>query len=581
MKSLLQKIALLAIAATLLAIVGCAGKSSGVIAPPVGVGSAFINMIWPERDDAARSTTAPTAADSIEVVISSGTLVVAEAVLNRPNPGTNFPNLPTGFYNVAITAYAGNNATGQVLASGFTTIQIFANQSTSIDVVLESVISQILILPQPANVPVNEGITIGASARNVDNQVVLTAPNRWNWSVISGAGNIQLFARGSEADVFGTQVGSSQVRATYDEAPGVIGEGTVTVTSVQTGQIEGTIFGAGGGSRNPIAGASVFAGAGLGTSNDTGNYSITGLPASTYVVVAAAPGFTPAFQTVVLEPNQTLTVDFLLQPTMFIPIAAPDVTFDVMDGWQTSGIASVTGTITNLDEDARFGVLIINGKEQVFPVQPDGTFQTAAILSNGVNMLFVRGVNQVGATTAGPVELNFTANFRFRVTLTWDRFADLDLHGWDPSLIQASYVNPDIGTLILDVDNTSGFGPENITNPFPIGDTIDGRYRFAANSYSGGAGANAVVTVSVASGPNAGQSFEFGPYIFTSSNFNTGYPVIGSTDAWWRVCDVLVNGNSVNVVAPDATPLPFGGPDVRNNAGTTKSYTGIKSLVSR
>ena len=64
-----------------------------------------------------------------------------------------------------------------------------------------------------------------------------------------------------------------------------------------------------------------------------------------------------------------------------------------------------------------------------------------------------------------------TGNGEVKITLTWDDYADIDLHCIDPSGAHIYYANkysPTGG--YLDYDNTHAYGPENIYfNPAPVG----------------------------------------------------------------------------------------------------------------
>jgi hypothetical protein len=71
------------------------------------------------------------------------------------------------------------------------------------------------------------------------------------------------------------------------------------------------------------------------------------------------------------------------------------------------------------------------------------------------------------------------------VTLTWEGATDVDLHVFEPSGTHVYYLNLNGDVGFLDVDNTSGFGPEHY---FVGCDTlVPGVYRVGVNYYRGGA----------------------------------------------------------------------------------------------
>lgn len=70
-----------------------------------------------------------------------------------------------------------------------------------------------------------------------------------------------------------------------------------------------------------------------------------------------------------------------------------------------------------------------------------------------------------------------------QITLTWDNEADLDLHVFEPSGEEIYYINDVSATGgTLDVDDTDGFGPENIY--WPSNSAPDGNYQVYVHQYS-------------------------------------------------------------------------------------------------
>ena len=69
------------------------------------------------------------------------------------------------------------------------------------------------------------------------------------------------------------------------------------------------------------------------------------------------------------------------------------------------------------------------------------------------------------------------------VTLTWDHATDVDLHVFEPNGTQVYYSNRTGQSGFLDVDNTTGFGPENYF--VRMGELELGTYQVGVNYYSG------------------------------------------------------------------------------------------------
>ena len=78
-----------------------------------------------------------------------------------------------------------------------------------------------------------------------------------------------------------------------------------------------------------------------------------------------------------------------------------------------------------------------------------------------------------------------------RFTLTWNGSADLDLKVRNPSGTTCSYSTKATSGMTLDVDNTTSYGPENIS----VIDGINGNYSVSVNNYSNGSGIEATVYI--------------------------------------------------------------------------------------
>jgi hypothetical protein len=132
-------------------------------------------------------------------------------------------------------------------------------------------------------------------------------------------------------------------------------------------------------------------------------------------------------------------------------------------------------TITRVDRNGEFVFL------RTQPYRRPGNHTIAAIVAD--NRGVVSNVAFATVTIPGP-ELG-TGDVR--VTLTWDRFADIDLHVVDPLGERIAYVSRESASGgQLDFDDIVGFGPENIF--WPTGEAPEGRYTVQVHYFSRGAG---------------------------------------------------------------------------------------------
>lgn len=148
--------------------------------------------------------------------------------------------------------------------------------------------------------------------------------------------------------------------------------------------------------------------------------------------------------------------------------------------------ARITGQIKALPKDTREpGKLIVNGVSLPLKLDEQGGFDRPFSFPNGTNSVEVRSpdgqhrhrtqfLNTSGGAT--PAKL--------RVLLTWDSDGtDLDLHLVTPDGAHIWYgdrVAPN--GAVLDVDVTTGYGPEIFAMPSPI----KGQYQVYVNYYGGG-----------------------------------------------------------------------------------------------
>ncbi len=149
------------------------------------------------------------------------------------------------------------------------------------------------------------------------------------------------------------------------------------------------------------------------------------------------------------------------------------------DGADTTAL--ITGRIGKVRKSA--ATLVVNGVAMPIVVGPDGAFSRPYAFGNGSNSVEVRSGRARarrqfydGDTSRPPVKL--------RVVLSWDTDAtDVDLHVVSPGGEHAWYGNRVMATGgAIDVDVTTGFGPEIFAHPSPP----RGLWQIYVNYYGGG-----------------------------------------------------------------------------------------------
>lgn len=148
--------------------------------------------------------------------------------------------------------------------------------------------------------------------------------------------------------------------------------------------------------------------------------------------------------------------------------------------------ARITGQIKGMPKDCNEpGKLIVNGVALPLKLDPEGRFDRPFSFPNGSNSVEVRSPD--GQQRQRTQFLNTSGGAtpaKLRVLLTWDSDGtDLDLHLITPDGAHIWYgdrVAPNGAA--LDVDVTTGYGPEIFAMPAPI----KGQYQVYVNYYGGG-----------------------------------------------------------------------------------------------
>ena len=151
-------------------------------------------------------------------------------------------------------------------------------------------------------------------------------------------------------------------------------------------------------------------------------------------------------------------------------------------GWTAVKVITVTGRIENAPglSEATF---VLNGDERHVPIK-DGRFSQQIVLGAGANYIKIQATTEAGLTGSAGIKLvTNNSQMDLKVILTWDTDGtDVDLWVTDPSSERVYYGHRQSklgGT--LDVDITTGYGPETFTLPR----AVPGEYLVQAQYYGG------------------------------------------------------------------------------------------------
>lgn len=143
----------------------------------------------------------------------------------------------------------------------------------------------------------------------------------------------------------------------------------------------------------------------------------------------------------------------------------------------------------NIQNEGYAGYLEYNGVNQRLNPS-NGEFKGKVVLKAGRNDIKFTIKNGSSPVYSNNFSVNYSGKpVKLRATLTWDGHADIDLHLNDPNGKTCNYQNKNTGLASLDVDNTSAYGPENIS----VESVTPGRYKVFIRNYSKTPGITATV----------------------------------------------------------------------------------------
>ncbi|MGY5851456.1 hypothetical protein [Salegentibacter sp. F14] len=121
----------------------------------------------------------------------------------------------------------------------------------------------------------------------------------------------------------------------------------------------------------------------------------------------------------------------------------------------------------------------------------NGAFSNPIVLANGQNNIQLE-LQGRGFKIKSPHTVFYEGvDTDIRVTLTWNGSGDLDLWVENPDNILCNYNNKGTQAMTLDVDNTQGYGPENIS----VVNGVHGTYSITVQNFSNAIGKEATVYI--------------------------------------------------------------------------------------
>jgi hypothetical protein len=205
------------VAATL---VGC-GSSSRPVGG--GTGSVRIKVAWPEVNQRLIPTTAQ--AIRFDVLQAYSALPVATTLVVRPSAQATLVGVPQGPCTLVATAFPVADGTGTAVASAAQDFTVVAGASQDVSITLASTIATFTVTPNPADVQAGSTVTLTATAKDADGNLLMIPDVRW--SVLTGPTAIALVtprapAESFSATVAGLATGQGSVQAAFTEAPGTV-----------------------------------------------------------------------------------------------------------------------------------------------------------------------------------------------------------------------------------------------------------------------------------------------------------------------------------------------------------------------
>ncbi len=416
-------------------------------------------------------------------------------VLDGVDPDSNIP-MASGIYDVIVMAegYVRSVKDGLEVATNQTTTMLnkmyeFASNS----LILESVTAD------PETAALDEAVTVSATAASI-----LGSDLTFAWTISGGTVKDQTQS-GPNMTFTPTQVGPYTVSLEVSDALGNSRNGSVDidVTGAAIEVLDWDVTSEQFSDNEINPGEQVTVAITLvnrGTETVSGTSSLVGQSRITAQLNTSGALTIPAGGQMVVNGTFTLPTDFSDTEGVVSHefatddvVISQDLVFDVVFGIEINAISSpVTDRVLNISGRVSnpslptANLAIAGDINQVYTLNlSNGEFsQDIAVEASGdeeINSVVVSadaGSHHAEATSSFTADVAPSA---LRVTLTWDTGGtDVDLWVTDPDGEACGYSNPSTASgLTLDFDNTSGYGPENITTT----SAIPGTYSVRVNYY--------------------------------------------------------------------------------------------------
>jgi hypothetical protein len=162
------------------------------------------------------------------VCLWRGTEIVDCKVVTRPETTVEFDKLPPGILTAVVEAYPTEDGTGVPQARASVAVTIEAGKTTSMTVTMESTIDHLEVSPSDPSLPVGDNLSLTATAKDADGNVVLISSDNLQWNssdeavvTVDTSGTLTGIAEGTaEITVEETESGkSTTVTATVTLSP--------------------------------------------------------------------------------------------------------------------------------------------------------------------------------------------------------------------------------------------------------------------------------------------------------------------------------------------------------------------------
>lgn len=181
-------------------------------------------------------------------------------------------------------------------------------------------------------------------------------------------------------------------------------------------------------------------------------------------------------------------------------------------GWSAEKVITVKGNVENHHgiEELEF---YFNGILRTIPLI-EGKFEQKIVLGGGSNYIKIKAVNSYGSSSKIIRLVTEKGQSDLKVILFWDtNHTDVDLWVTDPNNERVYYAHKrsKIGGT-LDIDITTGYGPETFTLPA----AIPGEYTVQIQYYGGNTPTMARVVVLLFSGTPREKKYVFPAFLYKS-----------------------------------------------------------------